>query len=250
MNMTWAHRSIGALFLCAAVSIVSAAETDLGAVGVKYRRACAVCHGGNGHGGRGPDLVSGRWAHGGTDEDLFRVIAKGVPGTDMPAFLGGRYNEDDIRGLVAYVRSLADKSEPVKVTGNAQRGQEIYWGKGNCQSCHMVTGRGGRLGPDLSRIGAQRSPASLKESLLKPEAVIVTGYEAARVRRGGRTIQGIIKNQDNFTIQIFDGENHHSFDRAGAQVENMKESIMPAYTSFSAAEIDDLVAYMDSLRGK
>ena len=244
------NRSLWLLFLCAAFGAASAAEPEMGATRVRYRRACAVCHGGNGHGGRGPELVSGRWAHGDTDEDLARVIAEGVSGSDMPGF-GERFSENQIKGMVAFVRSLASEAEPIKITGNPQRGQELYWGKGNCSSCHLLSGRGGRLGPDLTRVGAQRSPASLLESLLKPAAIIANGYRGARATRNGRAIQGIIKNEDNFTIQIFDGTTHHSLDKSDtARVEKMKDSLMPAYNSLAPAEIDDLVAYMDSLRGK
>ena len=241
--------SLWMLFVCAALGVASAAEPEMGAVSARYRRNCAVCHGGNGHGGRGPDLVSGRWSHGGTDADLARIITEGVPGSDMPAF-GQRYTEDQVKEMVAFVRSLGDKSEPIQITGDPQRGQQIYSGKGNCSACHLISGRGGRLGPDLTRIGAQRSPASLRESLVKPGAIIANGYSGARVTRNGRTIQGVVQNEDNFTIQIFDGNTHHSFDRSNATVENMTDSLMPAYSSLAPAEVDDLVAYMDSLRGK
>jgi putative heme-binding domain-containing protein len=244
------NRGLCVLVLCAAFGVASAAEPDLAAIGVRYRRSCAVCHGAKGHGGRGPDLVSGRWSHGGTDEDLARVIAQGVPGSEMPGF-GERFTEDEVKSMVAFVRSLASEAEPIKVAGNPQRGQEIYWGKGNCSACHLLLGRGGRLGPDLTRVGAQRSPASLRESLLTPVAVIVNGYSGVRATRDGRTIQGIVKNEDNFTIQIFDGDAHHSLDKSSlARLEKMEESLMPAYNSLAPAEIDDLVAYMDSLRGK
>ena len=98
-----------------------------------------------------------------------------------------RFTEDEVKSMVAFVRSLASEAEPIKVAGNPQRGQELYWGKGNCAACHLVMGRGGRLGPDLTRVGAQRSPASLRESLLKPAAVIVSGYTGVRaVRAAGR----------------------------------------------------------------
>ena len=255
MNKTQLFGTLCVLLVSAAVGTAAAAEGDIGAASVKYKRACAVCHGPNGHGGRGPDLVSGRWAHGGTDADIYRTVVNGIPGTDMPAFggggRGGRFNEEDIKAIVAHVRSLANKATPIKVTGNVQRGEALYFGKGNCTTCHMIGGRGGRLGPDLSRVGGQRSPASLKESMLQPGAIIVSNYEGVRITKGGRTVQGVIKNEDNFTIQVFDGNAFHSFDRDGVdRLEEMKDSLMPAYTSLSAAEIDDLVAYLDSLRGK
>src|SRR6202162_2088596 len=51
-----------------------------------FRADCSPCHGLNARGGgRGPDLTSGRWIHGSSDEDIFRTITEGVPGTEMPA---------------------------------------------------------------------------------------------------------------------------------------------------------------------
>ncbi|HZS51009.1 MAG TPA: c-type cytochrome [Bryobacterales bacterium] len=222
-------------------------KPNLGSTSVLFHRACAVCHGLNGNGGRGPDLVSGRWSHGSTDADLARVITNGVPGTDMPAF-GQRFNQEEITKLVAFVRSLSAGGGNLKITGNAERGQEIYWGKGACSSCHMVNGQGGTLGPELSRIGAQRSPASLKESIVSPSAAIVTGYQTVKVTQGGRTITGIRKNEDNYSIQVFDGNEYHSFDKSKIdRLEEPPESLMPA-SNLSASEVDDLVAYLDTLR--
>ena len=52
-----------------------------------YRSQCAGCHGLDGAGtGAGPSLISGTFQRGGSDEELFRTISKGVPGTAMPAF--------------------------------------------------------------------------------------------------------------------------------------------------------------------
>src|ERR1700736_709186 len=51
-----------------------------------FRSQCAACHGPDGTGtGAGPSLTSGAFAHGGSDEALFRTISKGLPGTSMPA---------------------------------------------------------------------------------------------------------------------------------------------------------------------
>jgi cytochrome c oxidase cbb3-type subunit 3 len=214
-----------------------------------FHRYCAACHGSNANGGRGPELVSGRWSHGGTDADLRNVIANGVPGSDMPAF-GYLFKEDDYTKLIAFLRSLSAGGGDLAVTGDPARGREIYWRKAACHSCHMVNGQGGLLGPDLTRIGSQRAPSSLKESILSPSANIVTGYQGVRVSQGSRVITGARKNEDNFTIQIFDGEQHHSFDKTKIdRLENLRESLMPP-SSLSPAEVDDLIAYLDTLKGK
>ncbi len=230
------------------VAALASAQDNLTSAGALFHKHCAACHGMKGNGGRGPDLVSGRWRHGGTDADIERVIAGGVPGSDMPAF-GEQFAAGDYVKLIAFIRSLSAGGGNLGITGDAAQGRSIYW-KAGCSSCHMVNGRGGVLGPDLSFIGSQRSPASLKESIVSPSATIVTGYQGVRIMQGSQVITGTRKNEDNFTIQIFDGQQHHSFDKTKLdRIEELPESLMPA-TNLPAREVDDLVAYLDSLRGK
>ena len=217
-----------------------------------YKLHCASCHGLKGLGGRGPDLVSGRWTHGSADEDLTRVIAKGVSGGAMPSF-GGDFDEQQIRQLVAFIRSLgASSGPPFQPAGNRDHGRELYWGQAACSQCHTIQGRGGRLGPDLTRIGSQRSLSHLRESLAKPSADIAGRYQAVRVTpRGARPVIGIRSNEDNFTLQVFDtNEKYHSFRRDSLdRLEELKDSLMPPAT-LPVSDLDDLVAYLDSLRGK
>ena len=68
--------------------------------------------------------------------------------------------------LFALSGSVADAQQP-------QRGQAVFQGKGACENCHRVRGRGSRVGPDLSDIGAQREPADLRQSIVEPGAVIL-----------------------------------------------------------------------------
>jgi putative heme-binding domain-containing protein len=238
------------LFLLALIP-AAAQEPDVTEGAFTFRVYCSECHGLKGRGGRGPDLAGGRFTHGDTDADLARVISKGVPGTGMPAF-GEDLPDVAVRQLVAFVKSLHAGTGIVQITGNVERGRELFWGKGNCGSCHMVSGRGGRLGPELTRIGAQRSVAYLRESIVNPSADIAEGYQGVRiVPRGGQAITGIRKNEDNFTIQVFDtSENYHSFRKADLETfEELRDSLMPS-SALTPAEVDDVVAYLDSLRGK
>ena len=224
---------------------------DIVAGRARFRIYCAECHGREGRGGRAPDLASGRWTHGGSDAEIAHTIAKGVPGEGMPAF-SDDFDEKDIRQLVAFIRSITAGSGTIQVTGNPERGREVFWGKGGCGTCHMVAGRGGRLGPELTRIAAQRSLAYLKESILKPSADITPGYQGVRVApRGGRAVTGIRKNEDNFTIQIFDiSEKYHSFQKADLEtLEELRDSLMPP-SPLAPPEIEDVLAYLDTLRGK
>ena len=241
-----------AFLLIPVLAIAARPQADATPAAARYKLYCASCHGLKGLGGRGPDLVSGRWTHGSTDDDLARVISKGVPGGAMPSF-DNQFDDQEIRQLVAFLRSLgASSGPPSKPTGNPDHGRDLYWGQAACSQCHMIQGRGGRLGPDLTRIGAQRSLAHLRESLVKPSADIPDGYRGLRATpRGGRPVTGIPRNEDNFTVQLFDtNEKYYSFRRdALDRLEELPDSLMPP-TTLPASDLDDLVAYLDSLRGK
>lgn len=217
-----------------------------------FRLFCAPCHGMEGRGAsRGPDLTTGRWTHGGSDAAVFRTITKGVPGTEMPS---NDFPDVEVWATIAYLRSLgAGTSAPVG--GNREAGEQIYSGKGNCAQCHMVNGRGGRLGPDLSRIGASRPTKHLAEKVRQPNKEVTPGYETASVlTRDGRRIIGVRKNEDTFSIQLMDhNEQLHLFLKKDLQeVKGERGSLMPGYNTrmLSEQELRDLLAYMDGLRGR
>jgi putative heme-binding domain-containing protein len=215
---------------------------------IMFRGRCAVCHGIDAKGYRGTDLTSGEWMHGGSDADLFRTISRGVPGTEMPG--GPNLSADEVWMLITYVRSLATGT-PVPERGDAARGEALFWArdKMNCGQCHMVDGRGGRLGPNLSRIGSARSRAALEREIRQPGEVIPVGYETVTVvTRDGRRIRGVRKNEDTFSIQLMAGnEDIMSFlKRDVAEVVADPQSLMPAYgpERLPDSDLQDLVRYL------
>jgi PQQ-dependent dehydrogenase (methanol/ethanol family) len=219
-----------------------------------YRGRCAVCHGMDAKGYRGTDLTTGEWQHGGTDAQLFRTIARGVPGTEMPAHVS--LSEDEVWMVLAYLRTLAVSASAASERGDATRGEQMFWAsdKGNCGQCHMVNGRGGRLGPHLSRIGAARSPAALEREIRKPAEVIPVGFEAVTVvTRDGRKLRGTRKSEDAFSIQLMTAtEDILSFlKRDITEVIAHDESLMPAYGAdrLPDADLADVVRYLRSLKG-
>src|SRR5690349_272640 len=129
-----------------------------------YRVRCADCHGLDASGYRGPDLYA-VLASGATDERLFDTIRKGVPGTEMPAH-GEGMSDDDILQLIAYLRDLSTVPAPETPVGNVENGSRVF--AQQCASCHRVAGKGGRLGPDLTRIGVSRSRAALTREIRTP----------------------------------------------------------------------------------
>ena len=219
---------------------------------IAFRGSCALCHGIHAEGGRGPDLTLGIYSVGDSDADLYRVIATGAAGTEMPAF-APNFESDDLWRLVTYIRSVAGRGR-VAVTGDREAGRQLFWEKGQCGKCHMIDGKGGRLGPDLTSVGRKRSLAYLKESVLDPNVDITPGYNTITVvTKDRKTIVGVQRGFDDFSAQLMDSaENFYSFEKS--EVASMKRefrSLMPAsYRGFfSEKELSDLLAYLASLRG-
>jgi cytochrome c oxidase cbb3-type subunit III len=216
-----------------------------------FRIYCAACHGREAQGGgRGPDLTRGSFTNGDQDADLFRVISSGVPGTDMAAF-GERVGGENIWRIIAFIRSKANNES--KISGNSASGEALFWGKGTCGNCHTVGARGNRMGPDLTLVGRTRGVTYLRAAVAEPDKDIAPGYQTVTVvTREGKTISGIQKAIDDFSVEFMDLQgNYYSFDRGALQsVKQENRSLMPAYDKvFSEAEMNDLLAYLLTLRG-
>jgi putative heme-binding domain-containing protein len=218
-----------------------------------FRIYCSPCHGIRAEGGRGPDLTRGVYSAGETDADLYNAIMNGVPGTEMPSFSVGLGDENAWR-VVSYVRSTA-RRDVEKVPGDAPSGEKLFWGKGGCAGCHRVGTRGGRMGPDLTRIGRTRSLKYLRDSVISPNDDLTPGFNTITVvTKAGKKIVGVQRGFDNFSAQLMDAqENYYSFLKSDvSSVKREFRSIMPdGYGKmFAKAELDDLVAYLNSLGAK
>ncbi len=224
---------------------------------------CAPCHGPNGDGGKGSDLTRPHLSRASDDQAFFSIIRRGIPGTEMP---NTRHLLDrDIWQVIAYVRTLERSSPPVH--GDPVRGAELYRSKGKCGQCHMIAGEGGRLGPELTDIGERRSPGYLRTAITDPERAIPENFFLYRfvtllpdnflqvrvVTKNGRRITGIRLNEDPFSIQIRDfSDRIYSFWKSELTElhKDWGKSPMPSYRGvFTPAEMDDLIAYLGSLRG-
>jgi cytochrome c oxidase cbb3-type subunit 3 len=229
-----------------------------------FRANCSPCHGlGARGGGRGPDLTSGRWTHGSTDARIFRTINQGVPGTEMPA---NAFEDSEIWAIVAYLRSLAPPQRAV-VSGDPVKGKQIFESAG-CSGCHMVQGVGGRLGPDLSRVAASRSLSYLIDSIRQPDKDLSSSmtdpnnhyglplvYDTVTVvTAGGDRITGVARNEDTFSVQLVTADQNLQFflKKDVREVVHEHKSLMPPYSedALSAPRLQDLIAYLESLRGR
>ncbi|MBI4475852.1 MAG: c-type cytochrome, partial [Acidobacteria bacterium] len=218
--------------------------------GAMFRNRCAGCHGPDGRGYLGPDLT-GLWASGWTDDRLFDVVRRGVPGTEMPPADSQRVLDRDIWQILAYVRSLGGMAPSQPPAGDVQNGAQIF--RANCLSCHMVGAEGGHLGPDLSRIGSGRPRSTLEKKIRGIANYIRPGYEPLTlVTRDGQRIRGVRKNEDEFSIQIMDTRQRlQGYLRTNlVEIVEEKTSVMPAYgpEQLSGRDLDDLLAYLSTLR--
>lgn len=133
------------------------------------------------------------------------------------------------------------------------RGRELFEGRGECATCHRVNGRGPRLAPDLSDIGAIRTLAALQRALLQPnESLWPINRPVTVVTRDGRATRGRRLNEDTYSVQIIDEhENLRSFAKADLRELRVETAAgMPSYAGrLSDDEIADVIAYLVSLKG-
>ena len=212
-----------------------------------YRTRCADCHGLDAGGYRGPDLTA-VLAGGATDERLFQTIRKGVPGTEMPS---STEPDDDLLMIIAYLRKIGTVA-PETSTGSVENGTRLF--AAQCASCHRVAGRGGRVGPDLTRIGIARSRAALVREIRTPSEFIPPAFETVTVvTKDGQRVRGVKKNEDSFSIQIMDTrERLQGYLKSNLQdLTYEKTSLMPVFTTgrLSDSDLNDLVGYLSTLRG-
>jgi cytochrome c oxidase cbb3-type subunit III len=229
-------------------SQVNVGELDQGKA--VYRSNCAFCHGLTAQGGRGPSLTASAMLRTAGDAAIKTVITRGVPGTTMPAF---QFEKDDLDSLLGFLHSLSGGgSTPAKSAGDAKAGELIY-SRNGCGNCHRVGNTGSIYGPELTRIGAGRSAEYLRESIVDPSADIAENYSGITVvTQDGRRVTGVRVNEDTFSVQIRKPDQAFAlFDKSQAkEVIHESKSMMPAYTHLSATDLQNLLAYLSTLRGE
>jgi cytochrome c oxidase cbb3-type subunit 3 len=215
-----------------------------------YLNNCVYCHGPDGDQVPGIKLGSGKFKHATTDAEIMGIIRKGIPGTGMPAQTN--MPEQQVRYVVAYLRSLAAEPPTDLPPGNASRGKAIFDGKGGCLTCHRVKETGAWVGPDLSDIGSTRRTAEMEKTLLDPKGTLLPQNRYFRaVSRDGNSVTGRILNQDTFSLQLIDSRGRLlSLQKSDLREVNSVDSPMPSYKDkLSRTELADLIAYMVTLKG-
>lgn len=255
-KLTNGHRRIGPMlaaivFAFAPPELSAQGPDDVEAGARNFRSFCVACHGGEGGGGHAPDLSVTPARNGMSDDALFATISNGRPARGMPGW--DWIPEIERRQLVAYIRSIDSGRSEEPLAGDAARGARLFTSKGGCRACHMVNGVGGTVGPDLSLIGRGRSPTYLRRAMIEPNADLDPLWWSVRVvDEAGTAFEGRRMSEDTYTIRMLDLDGVlRAFDKASVErFENVEVSVMPRYDGIlSPSEIDDIVAYLYSLRG-
>jgi putative heme-binding domain-containing protein len=214
-----------------------------------YSQHCVACHGEHAEGtDQGPKLVGSRTMRSRSIAQLRTFINQGAPSSGMPAF---HLPAPDLDALAAFVHSLNSPAAENSSPGSATSGQDFFFGRGQCGTCHMVHGRGKAIGPDLSNAARQMTLSEIQEVLRNPNTRIAPGYELLTVKlNDGRSLRGFARGRTNFDLQLqdLDGQFHFLDQSHIASIQEEKASLMKPLAA-SADEQRDLLAYLSRLTG-
>jgi putative heme-binding domain-containing protein len=134
--------------------------------------------------------------------------------------------------------------------GDIRRGQVVFHSqKANCKACHTIGYVGGKIGPDLTRIGSIRTERDLLESIVFPSASFVRSYEPVKVETtDGRTLNGNVKSDqaDELVLTIAADQEVRIARKDIESVQPGTISVMPSGLDqqMSKQELADLVAFL------
>ena len=138
--------------------------------------------------------------------------------------------------------------------GNIQAGRDIFVNKrAACTACHRVGSDGGKIGPDLTKVGERRSQRDLLEAVLYPSASVGQGFETYVIQTsGGQTVTGLVTRRTAAAIFLRTPD-QKDIRLATADIEQMKPSpvsIMPGglENTMTNDQLRDLIAYLRSLK--
>jgi PQQ-dependent dehydrogenase (methanol/ethanol family) len=240
------------VFFCAFV-ITAFAQTPDGRK--EYESRCVGCHGSDGAGGgHGPNIVDIRRPRATSKEGMRDLIRKGIPDAGMPGF---PMSDPQVDAIIAHLAVLKAPAAEHPVTGDAAAGERFFHGNGKCSGCHMVRGRGGIIGPDLTNLARERKLSEIEQALNNPGAAraVAAGprtparsYGAVTLRmRDGRTLRGLARYEGPFDVgvQSLDGK-YHSISKAQVTALTREKSLMPKLAA-SPEDTRNLLAYLTHL---
>jgi cytochrome c oxidase cbb3-type subunit 3 len=218
---------------------------------------CGFCHGPEGRGGQGPDLLRSTVV---LDDDKGELIGPVVHGgrvdKGMPAFAS--LTDEEVRDIAEFlhlqVELAANRGTYTIqniVTGDARAGNLYFNGDGKCNTCHSVTG-------DLAHIGSKLDPPDLQQAFLYPDARANAPGGSRNARKvtvtlpDGKTLTGTLRHLDDFDVGLYDsGGVYHSIAiEKGVKVDVDDKLVFhrQMLDKYTDTEMHDLTAYLATLK--
>jgi putative heme-binding domain-containing protein len=214
---------------------------------------CAACHGADGKGSeKAESIATTPRAMALSDAELTAIVRDGQA-SGMPPF--AQIGEANIAAIVFYLRTLQGMAAPTNsvaalaVTGDANAGRTLFFGKAQCSSCHMIKGEGGFIASDLTAYGEDRTASAILHAILTPDKPLAPASRVVEVRtRNGKKLSGVLRNEDNFNLvlQTEDGRYHFLARSALMEVHYTGHSLMPHdYGSrLTPEELNDIASFL------
>ncbi len=230
-----------------------AQESDTGQGAQRFMEYCAGCHGADAKGGdKAPSLLSpGSTIHR-SDSELFHIVRDGTQG-GMPPF--AQIGDANIRAVLQFLRKLENNtpaksvSAEIAVTGDADLGRALYFGRAQCSQCHLMQGKGGFIASSLTHYGRNRAADEILKAITTPDTPLTPSSQVVTVTTStGQRLTGVLRNEDNFNLEL-QGEDgrYHFLARSDAKdVHYTEHSLMPRdyATRLSAKELNDIVSFL------
>ncbi len=217
-----------------------------------FQQKCGFCHGADGSGGEGPDLLhSSLVLHDNAGSLIGPVVRGSRQDKGMPAF---QFSDVQIQAIAAflheeikadatifYTNSTANYSLQRMLVGNAQEGKAYFNGAGKCDSCHSPSG-------DLAHIASKYKPVDLQTRIAYPAGAVpnLTVTLASSEKISGAQIY-----EDRFLVSLRDANGWtHTFQRNKVKLETRDPlaAHKALLTTYTDKEIHDLFAYLETLK--
>lgn len=231
-----------------------------------FQQDCAVCHGQNLTGGRGPDLIRSVLVRHDKDGDLIGpVVTQGRIEKGMPPF---SLSHSEIADLVAYIHSEItifdlhtripggypnDISPSQLATGSAAAGKAFFYGAGHCSECHSPTG-------DLAGIAKKYDPTTLEQRFINPAGTLVfassynpkTTITAKVTLKDGKTFEGPLLQNGGGYVSIHGSDGWtHTWPRSYVKsvvVHNPTQAHLDMIPKWNNQEMHDMFTYLETLK--
>jgi cytochrome c oxidase cbb3-type subunit III len=227
------------------------AQTARGGEGaLLFSQNCSACHGSDGRGGEhAPNIATRHDVVAVSDAQLKNIVSKGIAEAGMPSF--GQLGDEKVSLLVAYLRVLQGVGDTAHVVlpGDPEAGEALFAGKASCANCHMVRGKGGFLGEDLSDYARGREVGAIRAAIVDPDSGLEKrGHLTSIALSDGTKYEGLVRAENNFNVvlQTRDGAFHSIARDRIATLDTGKQPLMPLDygKALSAKELNDVVSYL------